>query len=78
MPAFFGRATSIFQMDDYCDLIAAALALVFAGAMLIAGQLYLEYRARQVDGISQIPAPDRNRSSPMASGGRDARPKISS
>ncbi|RXH41317.1 hypothetical protein [Bradyrhizobium zhanjiangense] len=66
-------------MDNYRDIIAAAMALACAGVMLISGQLYLEYRARQFDGARQIQAPDRNgASSPMASGGKDAHSGIGS
>jgi len=32
-------------MDDYRDLVTAALALLCAGIMLVAGQLTIEHRA---------------------------------
>ncbi|QQO18391.1 hypothetical protein JJB99_20350 [Bradyrhizobium diazoefficiens] len=32
-------------MDDYRDLVTVSLALLCAGVMLVAGQLYIEHRA---------------------------------
>lgn len=32
-------------MDDYRDLVTVGLALLCAGIMLVAGQLYIEHRA---------------------------------
>lgn len=40
-------------MDDYRDLVTAAFGLACAGVMLVAGQLYLEHRAKLGD--EQIP-----------------------
>jgi hypothetical protein len=37
-------------MDDYRDLVSAALALFCAGLMLVAGQLLIEWHARNTDG----------------------------
>ncbi|WP_157083817.1 hypothetical protein ACNJX9_04970 [Bradyrhizobium sp. DASA03076] len=37
-------------MDDYRDLVTAALVLFFAGLILVAGQLYLEHSTRQDPG----------------------------
>lgn len=42
-------------MDDYRDLVSAALALFCAGLMLVAGQLLIEWHARNTD--SGIEAP---------------------
>ncbi|QOZ26738.1 hypothetical protein XH93_26330 [Bradyrhizobium sp. CCBAU 51753] len=35
------------EMDDYRDLMTASLALVCAGIMLLAGQLYIEHHPVQ-------------------------------
>jgi hypothetical protein len=48
-------------MDDYRDLVTAALALLCAGVMLVAGQLTIEHRApdfgrKEIDTSAQ-PAP---------------------
>ncbi|WIW44468.1 hypothetical protein ML401_23585 [Bradyrhizobium sp. 62B] len=36
-------------LDNYRDLVSAALALFCAGVMLVAGHLWIEWRARQAD-----------------------------
>ncbi|MBH5397529.1 hypothetical protein HZZ13_06945 [Bradyrhizobium sp. CNPSo 4010] len=44
-------------MDDYRDLVSAALALFCAGLMLVAGQLLIEWHARKTDSGALIEAP---------------------
>jgi hypothetical protein len=44
-------------MDDYRDLVSAALALFCAGLMLVAGQLLIEWHARSTDSGMGIEAP---------------------
>ncbi|MBW7971018.1 hypothetical protein [Bradyrhizobium sp. BR 10289] len=65
-------------MDDYRDLVTASLALVCAGIMLVAGQLYIEQHPgllnRPVEPpqqpqtspalISHAPAPQENAADP--------------
>ncbi len=44
-------------MDDYRDLVSAALALFCAGMMLVAGHLLLEWHARDVAPGMGVDAP---------------------
>jgi hypothetical protein len=44
-------------MDNYRDLVSAALALFCAGAMLVAGQLWIEWGARHANPGVEIEAP---------------------
>ena len=53
-------------MDDYRDLVTAALALLCAGIMLVAGQLYVEHRAPDF-GRKEIETPAQPAPPPMAS-----------
>ncbi|QCJ95034.1 hypothetical protein DAA61_03360 [Bradyrhizobium sp. WBAH33] len=47
-------------MDDYRDLVSAALALFCAGLMLVAGHLLIEWHARSTDPGIGIEAPKRD------------------
>ncbi|MDD1526456.1 hypothetical protein C7U92_03825 [Bradyrhizobium sp. WBOS7] len=44
-------------MDNYRDLVSAALALLCAGVMLVAGHLFIEWRARNGDSGMGMEAP---------------------
>jgi hypothetical protein len=48
-------------MDDYRDLVSVSLTLLCAGIILVAGQLYLQYRTAHppgsAPGAPQISAP---------------------
>ncbi|WP_407184667.1 hypothetical protein [Bradyrhizobium centrosematis] len=44
-------------MDNYRDLVSAALALFCAGVMLVAGHLFIEWRARHADPATGMEAP---------------------
>ena len=44
-------------MDNYRDLVSAALALFCAGVMLVAGHLFIEWRARHADPGMGLDAP---------------------
>jgi hypothetical protein len=46
-------------MDNYRDLVSAALALFCAGVMLVAGHLLIEWHARQSDPGMGLEAPKR-------------------
>lgn len=46
-------------MDDYRDLVSAALALFCAGLMLVAGHLLIEWHARSTDPGIAIETPKR-------------------
>jgi hypothetical protein len=59
-------------MDDYRDLVSASLALLCAGVMLVAGQLFIEWQARHAASGVTIEAPADQPSSPMSS--NDASP----
>ncbi|WP_439392439.1 hypothetical protein ACRQ5Q_23175 [Bradyrhizobium sp. PMVTL-01] len=43
-------------MDDYRDLVTVGLALLWAGIMLVAGQLYLEHRSTNSEREIETPA----------------------
>lgn len=62
-------------MDDYRDLVAASLALVCAGVMLVAGQLYIEHRPSHPPSKS-IEAPPGPGAPPMVSHGPSLREKM--
>ena len=51
-------------MDDYRDLVAAALVLLCAGIMLVAAQLYIEHRAPDL-GRNAIETPAQPGPAPM-------------
>lgn len=42
-------------MDDYSDLVTASLALVCAGIMLVAGQLYIEQSTNPLRNGVELP-----------------------
>ena len=50
-------------MDDYRDLVIVGLALVCAGIMLVAGQLYIERRGTYPPGI-QVGSPQKPQERP--------------
>jgi hypothetical protein len=57
-------------MDDYRDLVSAALALFCAGVMLVAGHLLIEWHARHAEPGIEIEAPKSGGSpSPLLSNG---------
>lgn len=53
-------------MDDYRDLVTVSLALLCAGIVLVAGQLYIEHRARDA-GPKEIERPVQPGAPPMVS-----------
>lgn len=53
-------------MDDYRDLVTVGLALLCAGIMLVAGQLYIEHRAPDF-GRREIETPVQPGPPPMVS-----------
>nr|GAJ33702.1 hypothetical protein BDOA9_0129000 [Bradyrhizobium sp. DOA9] len=55
-------------MDDYRDLVSAALALFCAGLMLVAGHLLIEWHAGSIDPGTGIEAPKRE-GAPLISNG---------
>lgn len=61
-------------MDDYRDLVTVGLALLCAGIMLVAGQLYIEHRAPDF-GRREIETPVQPGPPPMVS--RTPRQKVS-
>ncbi|MBH5390241.1 MULTISPECIES: hypothetical protein [Bradyrhizobium] len=57
-------------MNDYRDLVGAALALLCAGLMLVAGHILLEWRARHADpGIGIVAPRSEGTPSPLISNG---------
>lgn len=51
-------------MDNYRDLVSAALALLCAGVMLVAGHLWIEWHARHADPGLGVEVP-RNEGPPL-------------
>ncbi|QQO20778.1 hypothetical protein JJB98_13100 [Bradyrhizobium diazoefficiens] len=64
-------------MDNYRDLVSAALALLCAGAMLVASHLLIEWRARQSDlGMEVEPPKSEDRPLPAISNGSPSNGKM--
>jgi hypothetical protein len=64
-------------MDNYRDLVSAALALFCAAVMLVAGHLFLEWRARNGDpGIGMEAPKSENFPSPLISNGSPSNRKM--